>query len=504
MIVFGCSGGFASLDLTLLLPLERILLSTYIRISPNDTKIYVENDQNVSLLDLASISSELKISFLSILESILASRHSSLIKIANSLLRPLAIVLGSDEMKQVVGLAHKALSCFQLVLQAFPTVISKNSSLGLDSVVKLFEESVEHLIKCESSIQASDATALNGFSAAGNCEMRATAASYTSVFTTIEKTLLFAGPQLPVAIRNSIEIATGSLLLIVNKGIAHPQFTDRRMKFLGKELIRTNPELQNSLLSLALAEVLSSGNQSGGIYSSNITLLRQAASLCLHQNETSAAAVKTIQTLDLCMHPTTIPLMSTPLCVTTEAIIKNSYDHNIGLNSSLPALEVSSSDQSLQMSNSTSSEIKNLINSRGTATSLFDSKDKTESAFSKISVNSEKRNLDSLNSDNMNSSFANSSKKNRQESSSSSSISNSYNISSSSSSSSNNNNNNDNNNNNNNNINDSNNSSSTGALNNTSDSKSFSFGGFKPISGSSIKVTPKKDDDALDELPDLY
>lgn len=502
MIIFGCSGGFASLDLTLLLPLERILLSTYIRISPNDAKIYVENDQNVSLLDLASISSELKISFLSILESILASRHSSLIKIANSLMRPLAIVLGSDEMKQVVGLAHKALSCFQLVLQAFPTVICKNSSLGLDSVVKLFEESVEHLIKCESSIQASDATALNGFSAAGNCAMTVTAASYSSVFTTIEKTLLFCGPQLPIAIRNSIEIATGSLLLIVNKGIALPQFTDRRMKFLGKELIRTNLELQNSLLSLALAEVLSSGNQSGGIYSSNITLLRQAASLCLHQNETSAIAVKTIQTLDLCMHPTAIPLMSTPLCVTTESIIKNSDDHNtVGLNSSLPALEVSNSDQSLQkMSNSTSSDIKNLSNNRSTTTSLFDIKDKTGSASTKISVNSEKRNFDSLNSDNMNNSFANSSKKNRQESSSSSSNSNSYDISSSSINSSSNNNSTSNNSD----KNSSSSSSSDSASNNTSDSKSFSFGGLKHTSGSSVKVTPKKDDDALDELPDLY
>jgi hypothetical protein len=332
--------------------------------------------------------------------------------------------------------------------------------------VNLFESSVEHLTKCDSSIQANETTELNGYNAE-NGDMRATAASYSTIFATIERTLLFCGPQLSVAIRNPIEIAIGKLLIVINKGIAHLQFADRRMKFLGKELIRTSFELQNSLLSLALADILSSGNQSGGVYSSNITLLSKAAALCLRQNETSVEAAKVIQALDLCMHPTAIPLMSAPLCMTTESFIKNTDDRIAG---SAAALESSSSNEYLH--SASDNKIANDHN-KASSNSLFDSKEKSETFSSKAITFAEKRTIDCVNS----ASSGGASdilKKNKTES----------NI-----------------NNHNNNHNNSNTSSVSADPSSSTDTKSFSFQTIKP-SVVVQKMAAVKDDD-LDELPDL-
>ncbi len=276
MFHIGCSGGMAAPDLTILLPLTTNLLSTYIRISQHDPKIYVENDQNVSLLDIASVSSDMKIHFLGVLHSLLSTRHNALITVANRLLRPLAVVLPSDEMKQVSALAAKALQCFQLVIQVFPTVISKNSNFGAEALIQLYQAATEHLVRNDSSVLLeSEASKLVGYSQ--NVNFRVTAAEYSMIFSCIETLLLHCGSHLPANLRNTIEVSTGKLLQVMNKGVGRAHFEDRRMKVLTKELIRTDFELQNALLSLALSEVLSSGNQSNGVYSSNISILRQSA-----------------------------------------------------------------------------------------------------------------------------------------------------------------------------------------------------------------------------------
>ena len=303
MLSYGVSNTLIAIEISAYLQLiSSVLTCSTHNVTSNDSKAMIENKNGISVVHLSIISPQLKQNCLLIVTELLKIRHSSLLPIGNTLVTLISPMLASPNMT--------LLKCYQLLCSSFPTIIVKQN--GLSHLLLLLEREMHAITTSKVSIIADDDL---GHMSDEKIDL------LVALFETCELLLLSCGPILQLSSRELLEVQVGLGLYTLSKGVIIPQLEDRKISRNPSAIIRYSTKLQNSLLKLAVAEIIAS--PSNGIISGNIPLLRNAAQCCVYNHETSANALKALMIVDSQYTPTSIIIPTVPVVISAKYNIDN-------------------------------------------------------------------------------------------------------------------------------------------------------------------------------------
>lgn len=155
---------------------------------------------------------------------------------------------------------------------------------------------------------------------------------------TTEQLLLCAGQLLPQHVRDRVNAITAVGLKSMLKGVQLPAFSsdvfqvsqgvkDRKIKRTPCEIIRSHSYLQISFLQLCATNALSV--QSDGTCGNNITLLKRACELCMHQSEIALISQRILLSLESVLFPSSLALP--PVTIVTDIVNRGISEHRAHL-----------------------------------------------------------------------------------------------------------------------------------------------------------------------------
>ena len=109
------------MDFTGFIVLQRAVLTLFADINTNDPAVFIENEERISKVDLALISSRLKLSVVTTLRHILELNLPGLIRYGSLFLHPLCVLLGRREVHTVPMLLQEVLLTLQVASRVLPT-----------------------------------------------------------------------------------------------------------------------------------------------------------------------------------------------------------------------------------------------------------------------------------------------------------------------------------------------------------------------------------------------
>lgn len=109
------------MDFTGFIVLQRAILMLFADVNTNDPAVFIENEERISKVDLALISSRLKLSVVTTLRHILELNLPGLIRYGSLFLHPLCVLLGRREVHTVPMLLQEVLLTLQVASRVLPT-----------------------------------------------------------------------------------------------------------------------------------------------------------------------------------------------------------------------------------------------------------------------------------------------------------------------------------------------------------------------------------------------
>lgn len=109
------------MDFTGFIVLQRAVLTLFADVNTNDPAVFIENEERISKVDLALISSRLKLSVVTTLRHILELNLPGLIRYGSLFLHPLCVLLGRREVHTVPMLLQEVLLTLQVASRVLPT-----------------------------------------------------------------------------------------------------------------------------------------------------------------------------------------------------------------------------------------------------------------------------------------------------------------------------------------------------------------------------------------------
>ncbi len=303
MLSYGVSNTLISIEISVFLQvISSVLTCSTHNVASSDSKAMIENKNGISVVHLSIVSPQLKLNCLVIITELLQIHHSSLLPIGNTLVTLISPMLAAPNMA--------LLKCYQLLCASFPTIIVKQN--GLSHLLLLLEREMYAITTSKVSIIADDEVVHISDEKIDLLVV---------LFETCELLLLSCGPILQSSSRELLEVQVGLGLYTLSKGVIIPQLEDRKISRNPSAMIRYSTKLQNSLLKLAVAEIIAS--PSNGVVSGNIPLLRNAAQCCIYNHETSSNALKALMIVDSQYTPTSIIIPTVPAVISGKCSIDN-------------------------------------------------------------------------------------------------------------------------------------------------------------------------------------
>ena len=303
MLSCGVSNSMIAIEIsTFLQVISSVLTCSTHNVNSSESKSMIENKNGVSVVQLSIIAPQLKSDCLVIIMELLKIHHSSLLPMGNTLVTLVSPMLTTPSIL--------LLKCYQLLCKCFPTIIAKHN--GLNHLLMLLEKEMSVITTSKVSIIADEEVVQLS---SERIEL------LVVLFETCEVLLLSCGPMLQLSSRELLEVQVGLGLYTLSKGVIILQLEDRKVSRNPSAIIRYSTKLQNSLLSLAVAEIIAS--PSNGVVSGNIPLLRNAAQCCMHNQETSATALKALMIVDSLYTPTSIIIPTVPAIISGKYNIEN-------------------------------------------------------------------------------------------------------------------------------------------------------------------------------------
>ena len=311
MMRHGCSGGFVGLPVHEFVVVLSAVSSIENQMASGDPRNTIPNAKGFSMAHIGVVSAELKTCVASVLLNVMQGAGGALLVQGKDLLRCLSSLFCAADTMTSHKLLKVLLDCISVAGSKLPSLMGTIGEAILDRLASILEKSVGHATYAPTTLGK-------------RIEIVMPLIDGDAICRCCEALLAYGGAFLPEKFRDSVEFSVGQALTCCCKGVQLGPLTrtgnmshaligiplndkDTKLHRAVSEVIRTDKVFRNSIIRLAVADVLAT--RRNGSLSSNLVLLKKACSACLKlPGVGSDDVVRATAIVNMALHPATLPV----------------------------------------------------------------------------------------------------------------------------------------------------------------------------------------------------